>query len=62
MTKSRKKGEKKKIELKDVEIIPCSQIKELQTDFELSIASFGYTCVAPNIEIWGNAFDARSNE
>ena len=51
-----------KRETKDVEIIPCSQIEELRTDFDLSIASFGYSCVAPDIEIWGNSFDSKTKE
>ena len=51
LTLSKEKGEKLKHEVKDVKIIPCSEIEELQTEFDLSIASFGYTCVAPDIEI-----------
>ena len=61
-TQKKEKDQKWEQERKSVEIIPCSQIEELQTDFDLSIASFGYTCVAPSIEIWGNSLDSRSKK
>ena len=62
LTISKEKGERQQNEVKGVKIIPCSQIEELQTEFDFSIASFGYTCVAPDIEIQGNTFNIRTKE
>ena len=48
--------------MKDLEIVSCANIEEISSDFNLLIASFGYLCVAPDFELFGNLDDSRSKE
>ena len=48
--------------MRDLEILPCSEIQQLFTELNVSISDKGYYCVDPKIEIKGNTNDLKTKE